>query len=59
MSAASSSTAAPADAADGALDGRDGADRSVSRLWLSYGAFGPAEWLWRMFTYRRRSPLFG
>jgi uncharacterized protein len=30
----------------------------LSRVWLSYAAFGPAEWLWRMFTYRRRVPLF-
>jgi uncharacterized protein len=30
----------------------------LSRLWLSRAAFGPAEWLWRMFTYRRRFPLF-
>jgi uncharacterized protein len=30
----------------------------VSRLWLTYASFGPAEWLWRTFTYRRRFPLF-
>ena len=30
----------------------------ASRVWLSRAAFGPAEWLWRMFTYRRRFPLF-
>jgi uncharacterized protein len=30
----------------------------VSRLWLSIAAFGPAEWLWRTFTYRRRFSLF-
>jgi uncharacterized protein len=29
----------------------------ASRLWLSFAAFGPAEWLWRMFTYRRRFAL--
>jgi uncharacterized protein len=29
----------------------------VSRLWLSFLAFGPAEWLWRTFTYRRRFAL--
>jgi uncharacterized protein len=29
----------------------------ASRLWLSIAAFGPAEWLWRMFTYRRRFAL--
>ncbi len=26
----------------------------VSRLWLSVALFGPAEWLWRTFTYRKR-----
>jgi uncharacterized protein len=31
---------------------------AASRLWLSVAAFGPAEWLWRMFTYRRRFALF-
>ena len=30
----------------------------VSRAWLSRAAFGPAEWLWRMFTYRHAVPLF-
>ncbi len=30
----------------------------ASKAWLSVAAFGPAEWLWRMFTYRRRVPLF-
>jgi uncharacterized protein len=30
----------------------------LSRLWLSVAQFGPAEWVWRMFTYRRRFPLF-
>jgi uncharacterized protein len=30
----------------------------ASRAWLSYAAFGPVEWLWRMFTYRRQVPLF-
>jgi uncharacterized protein len=29
----------------------------LSRWWLSHAAFGPAEWLWRMFTYRRRVRL--
>jgi len=29
----------------------------VSRLWLRMAAFGPAEWIWRMFTYRRRFTL--
>jgi uncharacterized protein len=30
---------------------------AASRLWLSIAAFGPAEWLWRTFTYRRRVAL--
>ena len=30
---------------------------AISRAWLSRAAFGPAEWLWRMFTYRRSFPL--
>ena len=30
----------------------------LSRAWLTVAAFGPAEWVWRMFTYRRRFPLF-
>lgn len=30
----------------------------ASKAWLTVAAFGPAEWLWRMFTYRRRVPLF-
>lgn len=29
----------------------------ASRIWLSFAQFGPAEWAWRMFTYRRRFPL--
>lgn len=29
----------------------------ASTMWLSSAAFGPAEWLWRMYTYRRRVPL--
>ena len=31
---------------------------AISRAWLSVAFFGPAEWLWRTFTYRRRFPLF-
>lgn len=31
----------------------------ASRAWLAHAAFGPVEWLWRMFTYGRRVPLFG
>jgi uncharacterized protein len=30
----------------------------ASRAWLARATFGPVEWLWRMFTYRRRVPLF-
>jgi uncharacterized protein len=30
---------------------------AVSAWWLSRAQFGPAEWLWRMFTYRRRFGL--
>ena len=30
---------------------------AISRLWLARANFGPAEWLWRMFTYRRRFAL--
>jgi uncharacterized protein len=30
----------------------------LSRWWLERGQFGPAEWLWRIFTYRRVIPLF-
>ena len=29
----------------------------ASRLWLARALFGPAEWLWRTFTYRRRFAL--
>lgn len=29
----------------------------LSRAWLARFRFGPAEWLWRQFTYRRRIPL--
>jgi uncharacterized protein len=29
----------------------------ASGIWLSRAGFGPAEWLWRMFTYRRAVPL--
>jgi uncharacterized protein len=31
--------------------------KAVSSWWLSRAQFGPAEWLWRMFTYRRRFDL--
>ena len=30
----------------------------ASEAWLARATFGPAEWGWRMFTYRRRFPLF-
>jgi uncharacterized protein len=30
----------------------------ASRIWLAYAVFGPVEWLWRVFTYRRRVALF-
>jgi uncharacterized protein len=26
---------------------------AISRVWLTHANFGPAEWLWRTFTYRR------
>jgi uncharacterized protein len=29
----------------------------ASQVWLSIAFFGPAEWLWRTFTYRKRFPL--
>jgi uncharacterized protein len=35
-----------------------GAQIVMRRLWLERAAFGPAEWIWRMFTYRRRVALF-
>ncbi|MYK36078.1 MAG: DUF418 domain-containing protein, partial [Chloroflexi bacterium] len=28
-----------------------------SPLWLSRFRFGPAEWLWRVATYRKGQPL--
>lgn len=30
---------------------------SYSPLWLRHYRFGPAEWLWRSLTYRRRQPM--
>jgi uncharacterized protein len=30
----------------------------LSMVWLARAKFGPAEWLWRMFTYQRGVPLF-
>ena len=29
----------------------------ISRWFLARAQFGPAEWLWRMFTYRQRFAL--
>jgi uncharacterized protein len=29
----------------------------LSRLWLRYFRFGPAEWLWRSLTYQKRQPM--
>lgn len=29
----------------------------ASRAWLARASFGPAEWVWRTFTYGRRVPL--
>jgi uncharacterized protein len=29
----------------------------LSKVWLSHFHYGPMEWLWRMGTYGRRSPL--
>jgi len=29
----------------------------VSPLWLKHFQFGPAEWLWRSLTYKKRQPL--
>jgi uncharacterized protein len=31
---------------------------ALSTLWLRRAAYGPAEWLWRQFTYGRRFPLW-
>lgn len=30
----------------------------VSRAWLARAAYGPAEWVWRQFTYNQRFPLW-
>jgi uncharacterized protein len=35
-----------------------GVQMVASRAWLARAAFGPAEWVWRTFTYRQRVPLF-
>jgi uncharacterized protein len=35
-----------------------GLQMMASGAWLASAGFGPVEWLWRMFTYRRRVPLF-
>lgn len=33
------------------------AEAALSRLWLQCFRFGPAEWLWRMLTYKKALPL--
>jgi uncharacterized protein len=30
----------------------------LSRLWVGRAVYGPAEWVWRQFTYQRRFPLW-
>ena len=30
---------------------------AVSPLWMRFFRFGPAEWLWRSLTYRKRQPM--
>ena len=30
----------------------------LSTLWVRRAAYGPAEWVWRQFTYRRRFPIW-
>lgn len=35
------------------------AEALFSRIWLSVFRFGPLEWIWRMFTYRRLLNPFG
>lgn len=34
-----------------------GAQSAISRWWLARFSFGPAEWIWRQVTYKRRLPL--
>lgn len=34
-----------------------GAEVAASRLWLARYRLGPAEWLWRSFTYGKAQPL--
>ena len=34
-----------------------GAEAAISRAWLSRFRFGPLEWIWRMITYARVTPL--
>lgn len=29
----------------------------ISKIWLSYFRFGPLEWLWRCFTYKKILPI--
>lgn len=35
------------------------AESLLSRIWLTVFRFGPLEWIWRMFTYRRLLNPFG
>ena len=35
-----------------------GAQIALSKLWSARAAYGPAEWLWRQFTYQRRFSLW-
>jgi uncharacterized protein len=34
-----------------------GAEVGLSRLWLAHHRLGPAEWLWRSFTYGKPQPM--
>jgi uncharacterized protein len=34
-----------------------GAEVGLSRLWLAHHRLGPAEWLWRSFTYGKLQPM--
>lgn len=34
-----------------------GAEVALSRLWLARYRLGPAEWLWRSFTYGKPQPM--
>jgi uncharacterized protein len=30
----------------------------LARMWTSFAAYGPVEWVWRQITYQRRFPLW-